>query len=691
MNSTPPTPGSSGAEFFSYEQWRERFLAIVLQGACVLGFVAIALYLLTSAPPAYKVLAVATYAILILVTLFRRLAYTVRAGVFLFLLFFAAFSSLIDYGIAEGSILFLGFIVMTSLLFSPRIGIYAIVAVTLLIILIFGWTRISLPDVARLAAILLVVSAITALGLHTFQDEFSKTQRAARQSFEILRTERASLEERVEQRTAGLTRKTEQLRAISYIARQTAEVQDLASLLETLARLISEQFGFYHTGIFLLHESGNQVMLQAVSSEGGKRILEQGYSHVVGAPGIIGSVAAQKKPRIALDMGEGAVLFNNPDLPLTRSQIALPLLIRNRLLGVLDIQSDTPQAFGTEDLDILQTLSDQVAIAIENARLLEETQTAMIQLEALTSLRTHEAWFQKLHERSRAFTYTPLGLRAENSSVGSDNSIRAAIVLRGRKIGTISIARKGEGRWSKLDEGLLEEVAGQVGLAVDHIRLLEEATQRARLEQTVGKLANQFGQSLDLDTLLQTAARELGQLPEVAEVSVIIGQQQDDETAHGTMGYRFDNIRLERISELPALAGDALVSRENVNSNGKYSSSEKEHGIAIPVRLRGQTIGVVDLKLREGYDPETISIVESAAERLASAMESARLYEEARLRADREQSISRVSAAIGASASYEQILQTTVREIGSILGNADVAIQILEEPAGRKRTGQGEQ
>jgi GAF domain-containing protein len=104
-------------------------------------------------------------------------------------------------------------------------------------------------------------------------------------------------------------------------------------------------------------------------------------------------------------------------------------------------------------------------------------------------------------------------------------------MLRGRRIGNISIARKGNTKWSRLDEGLLDEVASQVGLAVDHIRLLEEATQRARQEQTVGKLAASFSQSLDLDTLLQTAARELGQLPDVSEVSVFIGQP-DEPTSH---------------------------------------------------------------------------------------------------------------------------------------------------------------
>lgn len=530
MSNITPSPGNSGGEFFSYEQWRGRFLKVILQGSCILGFAAIALYLLTPASPLYKILAIATYGILVLVTLFTNLSYNVRAGVFLFLLFFAGLSSLFDYGVADASILFLGFIVMTGLLFSPRVGLYSIIAITVLISLVLWLPSTSLVDSARLTAILLIVSIIIAIGLHTFQDEFTNTQRAARQTLDALREERSTLEERVEERTVGLTRKTEQLRATSYIARKTAEVQDLGTLLDTVAHLVTDQFGFYHTGVFLINESGNQVVLQAASSEGGQRMLERGHSFTIGMHGIVGYVAAQKKPRIALDVGTDAVFFNNPDLPLTRSEVALPLLIRNKILGVLDIQSDRSQAFSLDDIDVLQTLSDQIAIAIENARLLDETQAAIMQLEALTNIRTQEAWIQKLQEQDRAFTYTPLGLRAEKLPQNSSNTIRAPIVLRGRKIGNIAIARKGDGKWSRLDERMLEEVANQVGLAVDNIRLLEEATQRALQEQTVGKLAARFSQSLDLDTLLQTAARELGQLPDVSEVAVFIGQD-DRQTA----------------------------------------------------------------------------------------------------------------------------------------------------------------
>jgi len=523
--SSLPTPRD---DFFSYEQWRERFLRVVLRGSCLLGFLAILLYLFSPSTTLYKVLAVLTYGVLVAVTLLEKVQYRIRAGVFLFLLYFAGFSSLIDHGFGDASILFLGFIVMTSLLFSPRWMIFFTIGLTLLPIIFLGWSRAELVDSARLTSILLVVAAIVAIGLQAFQEEFARTQSRARQTFDTLLDERLTLEQRVEERTAGLARKTEQLRATSYIARKTAEVQDLDTLLNTVANLVTDQFGFYHTGIFLMNETGDHVVLQAASSEGGRQMMERGHSLTVGTQGIVGYVAAQKKPRIALDVGEDAIFFNNPDLPMTRSEVALPLLIRNRVLGVLDIQSDKPQAFGSEDIDVLQTLSDQIAIGIENTRLLDETQAAIIQLEALTGVRTREVWTQKLREGNRVFTYTPMGMRAEKLSRNNENSITASIVLRGQKIGSISIARKGEAKWTKMDEGLLDEVASQVGLAVDNIRLLEEATQRARHEQTLGKLATRFSQSLDLDTLLQTAARELGQVADVAEVSVFIGDLSEE-------------------------------------------------------------------------------------------------------------------------------------------------------------------
>lgn len=363
------------------------------------------------------------------------------------------------------------------------------------------------------------------------QDEVYQLVRLLRARETDLLSQQQELETHVDERTERLSKKTEQLRSASYIARQTAEIQDLSAILNNVANLITDQFGFYHTGIFLINETGDQAILQAASSEGGRQMIENGHALSIGTQGIVGYVAGHRKSRIALDVGTDAVFFNNPYLPMTRSEAAIPLMIRNKVLGVLDIQSDKPQAFSLDDLDILETLADQLSIAIENARLLDESQATLLQLEALTTVRTREAWSQKLSGRHRVFTYTPLGLRAEKPSQLAGNGVEVPLTLRGQRIGKISISRRSNESLSQVEEEIITEVASQAGLAIDNIRLLEDATQRAKQEQMVGRLAARFSQSLNIDTLLQTAARELGQLPDVAEVSVFIGNEAPETPA----------------------------------------------------------------------------------------------------------------------------------------------------------------
>jgi len=397
-----------------------------------------------------------------------------------------------------------------------------------------------------------------------------------------------------------------------------------------------------------------------------------------------------------MDVGTDAIFFNNPDLPMTRSELALPLLVRNQVLGVLDIQSDKSRAFNVDDIDVLQTLADQIAVAIENARLLDESNATLQQLEAVTGMRTREAWRQKLQGRGRAFTYTPLGLRAGKLTNTAGNTMSIPLLLRGQKIGDISLARKGNAALNQNEADLIAEVANQASQAIDNIRLLEEATQRANQEEILSRLAAKFSQSLDTDMLLETAARELSQLADVSEISVFLKRQSSEPSStsqHGRLarnwtgpgsdtqtelrGYRFDGTRLESVSELPALEKSAFESGGRLSSPPK--NGDRQSSVAIPIKLRGLVIGVIGVQLREDYSEDIVSTIELASERLASALESARLYEEARLRADREQSIAQITSAISASTGYEEILQTTIREIGNSLRDTEITIQITGE------------
>jgi GAF domain-containing protein len=177
-----------------------------------------------------------------------------------------------------------------------------------------------------------------------------------------------------------------QLEAASKVARDATAILDIGQLLDETVHLISDRFGFYHAGVFLVDEQREYALLRAASSKGGQCMLEQGHKLAVGKVGIVGYVAGTGEPRIVLDVGKDAVFFDNPNLPDTRSEMALPLISRGQIVGVLDIQSTQEAAFTEEDVVTLQTMADQLANAIENARLLEETQQRAQQLEALTEI-----------------------------------------------------------------------------------------------------------------------------------------------------------------------------------------------------------------------------------------------------------------------------------------------------------------
>jgi len=178
-------------------------------------------------------------------------------------------------------------------------------------------------------------------------------------------------------------RRAVQLEVASEVARDAAVILDVDQLLNETVRLISSKFGFYHAGVFLVDERFEYAVLQAASSEGGQRMLERGHKLAVGKVGIVGHVAGSGEHRLAVDVGKDAVHLVSPELPDTRSEMALPLVSRGQVIGVLDVQSVQEAAFTEEDMATLQTMADQLANAIENARLFEAEQRRRQEAETL--------------------------------------------------------------------------------------------------------------------------------------------------------------------------------------------------------------------------------------------------------------------------------------------------------------------
>ena len=362
----------------------------------------------------------------------------------------------------------------------------------------------------------------------------------------------ANLEQRVDERTAELeaanqrtSQRATKLQAITQLSEAIAELKDPDELFPAVTTLISERFGYYHVGIFLVDSEKGFAVLQSANSEGGQVMLARGHRLALGT-GVVGYSAQTGQPRIALDVGSDAVFFDNPDLPNTRSEIALPLKSRDEIIGVLDVQSTEQGAFSDEDLQVLTTLANQVSIALENTRLLSETRSALAQVQDVYDEFTRSEW-------SRAAS-----------------------------------------------------IAEQPGFRY----------QSGRIE------------------ILQDALRS----PEVV----------------------------------------SAVENGQVVANQVNRSEEKRGTLVVPVKLREEVIGVLHIESGQPsheWNEEEINLVQAVAERAAIAMENARLFQDARRRASKEQLISEASARIGSALNLENILQTTAEELERVLGGSEVLIQ----------------
>lgn len=353
-----------------------------------------------------------------------------------------------------------------------------------------------------------------------------------------------TLEAHVAERTRKLEERTKQLETAGRVAREAAGIHDVTQLLDATVHLISSRFGFYHAGIFLTDETRTIASLTAASSEGGQRMLARGHRLRIGT-GIVGSVLETGEPRIALDVGQDAAWFDNPDLPLTRSEMALPLQVRGRLIGVLDVQSTEPAAFSDEDITVLETMAEQLALAIENARLLEESRRAVQEVERLYGQQVRTAWDQQIAAQPLVYRYTGLGIESlpvsqiggdgdgassteEASSTKEKRSLVAEVSLRDQILAQIELERDTEKRpWTAEEKALVEAISTQAALALDNARLFEEAQRRAARERLTREITDHIRSATSVEQAVQRAVRELGRVLEASEVAARLGTQRD--------------------------------------------------------------------------------------------------------------------------------------------------------------------
>ncbi len=374
----------------------------------------------------------------------------------------------------------------------------------------------------------------------------------ARKSNQELTELRDALERRVEERTAELTATSRQnekrardLQTINEISQAISAERNLERLLPLITNVVSERFGFYHVGIFLNDPSGQYAVLAAANSAGGQKMLRRQHQLRIGAEGIVGYVTGTGTPRFASDVGADAVYFNNPDLPETRSEMALPLKVAGKVIGALDVQSTESAAISNEDIATLSILAGQVSIAIENARLYETTRRSLEQTEAAYRQYVQNEWFHLAREeRLSGFRYSggtsaplesPLDLGeagrvAEAGNIhqsDADESGRPAqlaipVKLRDQVIGVLHVTTHQKDRWTDDDIDIAESVAEHLGLAIENARLFMTSANRAARERIVSDISSKISGNIHMKNILQVAAQELSQALNGSDVLIQI-------------------------------------------------------------------------------------------------------------------------------------------------------------------------
>jgi GAF domain-containing protein/HAMP domain-containing protein len=376
------------------------------------------------------------------------------------------------------------------------------------------------------------------------EDEIGELSRSLSEMTNQMLQTSQNLERIVAERTAVLERRSTYLEATAEIGRAITNIRNLEDLLNTVAHLISEKFGFYHVGIFIIDQAKEFAELKAANSEGGWRMLAREHKLKVGEQGIVGYVTGTGRSRIQQQVaGEDSVYYDNPDLPLTKSEMALPLKIAGEILGALDVQSVEEQAFSEEDINVLQVLADEVAVAINNTLLFQQLQESLEAERRVFGQITQEAWTsilnqQKSHQGYRA-DHTGVQIISEASFSDQDLMIDRAtpgeldsesqtyplsvpIKVRGGYTVAVIDTQKpaSSGPWSREEITILEGVGEQLGVALENARLFEETQKSAQRERIAADLSGKIWASTDIDTILQTAVKELGSALSASEGSI---------------------------------------------------------------------------------------------------------------------------------------------------------------------------
>ena len=306
--------------------------------------------------------------------------------------------------------------------------------------------------------------------------------------------------------------RTKQLTATNEVGRVAASSLDPDELLSRVIKLFSEQFGYYYAAIYLLDPSEKWAELREGTGDAGKVLKQNHHRLEVAGKSMVGTAIRERSARIAQIASQEKQRFENPLLPYTRSEIVLPLLVGDRVLGALDVQSTKESDFGPGLIETMQNMAGQVAIALENARLYQEAQKVIKEMRAVQQQYLQEGWsgYSSQHDE--------LEYGVGDEILENSKQMEVPISLRDQLLGQILL--EGSNEWTQEQRSLVDAVATQAAIALENARLVSESRQVAVRERMLAEINSKIWSSATIDGVLQTAAKELGRRMNASQVTV---------------------------------------------------------------------------------------------------------------------------------------------------------------------------
>jgi GAF domain-containing protein len=360
----------------------------------------------------------------------------------------------------------------------------------------------------------------------------------------------ATLATRQQDLQARLEAQTRVLHATASVARAVSDLRDLDRLLSDVVNLVRDFFGYAYAQVYLLDELGQHAELRQSSSQAGLRLLASDHSLPVGGRSAVGQVTASGRALVVRGADADAKQYLDTLLPSARARMIVPLVVGQRTIGALDLQSVNPEAFDDETAPALQALADQIAIAIESARLFEQAQQNLRELDQLSRQAAQRSWhdYLALAEEERGYTHGPLSeadtrrraeiverVRRTGTAVafGGDPDrpacLVAPVVVRDRIIGVLGVEADSPRQWSQDDVLLIQSLAERTGLAIENAHLVRQSRLAAQRERLINAITARLQRAPNLRALLESAADELSQALGTSEVYAEIAAQPTEQ------------------------------------------------------------------------------------------------------------------------------------------------------------------